>query len=76
MELMKSVKEERYLMAFGGDIVLLLRNIAVASTGEPSDLATSCFRQVDSLYHLYCYATSRKTICCTCVREANRTRAP
>ena len=63
-------------MTYGGDIVLLLRNIAVASTGEPSDLATSCFRQVNSLYHLYCYAISKKIVCCTCEREVNGTKVP
>lgn len=65
---MKTVKEERYLMAYGGDIVLLLRNIAVASTGEPSDLATSCFRQVNSLHLLYCYY-QKDNFLCMCTRS-------
>ena len=57
MELMKSVKDDMYLMAYGGDIVLLLRNIAVASTGEPSDLAKSCFREVlSSLFDISIFA--------------------
>lgn len=45
-ELFKSVKDERYLMTFGGDVLLLLRNLAVTATGEPKDLAISCFQQV------------------------------
>jgi hypothetical protein len=45
-ELFKSVKDDRHLMTFGGDVLLLLRNIAVTATGEPKDLAISCFQQV------------------------------
>jgi hypothetical protein len=67
MELMKSVKDDMYLMAYGGDIVLLLRNIAVASTGEPSDLAKSCFREVlssllgISIFAIYKFYMSRNS---------------
>jgi hypothetical protein len=45
-ELFKSVKDDRHLMTFGGDVLLLLRNLAVTATGKPKDLAISCFQQV------------------------------
>lgn len=42
----RSVKDAKNLACFGGDVLFLLRNIAVTATGEARELATSCFQQV------------------------------